>query len=102
MAYASQTARNAASRCCRAIANRLGEVMEEKHHRIDRPRSSRNFKAEFIDFLNRRFADYAEFEFSRMTGRPGFPLGTAFLGHSLPPRPFFHPSLAFIFVCFTG
>ena len=35
----------------------------EHHQRRRQADANRNFKAEFIDFLNRRFADYAEFEF---------------------------------------
>lgn len=46
-----------------AISSRLGEVMEENIITTVGPDPSRNYKAEFIDFLNRRFTDYAEFEF---------------------------------------
>ena len=37
--------------------------MEENIISVVGPDPNRNFKAEFIDFLNRRFADYAEFDF---------------------------------------
>ncbi len=46
-----------------AVSNRLGEVMEENILDAVGPDPNRNYKAEFIDFLNRRFDDYAEFEF---------------------------------------
>ena len=46
-----------------AVSKRLGEVMEENILDAVGPDPNRNYKAEFIDFLNRRFADYAEFEF---------------------------------------
>lgn len=62
MAYSSQTPERRAD-VLQAIANRLGEVMEENIVESVGPDPGRNFKAEFIDFLNRRFADYAEFEF---------------------------------------
>lgn len=62
MAYSSQTPERRAD-VLQAIANRLGEVMKENIIESVGSDPSRNFKAEFIDFLNRRFADYAEFEF---------------------------------------
>ncbi|MFO7541996.1 MAG: hypothetical protein R6W97_04170 [Thiobacillus sp.] len=46
-----------------AVSNRLGELMEENILSVAGPDANRNFKAEFIDFLNRRFEDYSEFEF---------------------------------------
>jgi hypothetical protein len=46
-----------------AESNRLGELMEENIISVAGPDANRNFKAEFIDFLNRRFEDYSEFEF---------------------------------------
>ena len=46
-----------------AVSNRLGELMEENIISVAGPDGNRNFKAEFIDFLNRRFEDYSEFEF---------------------------------------
>ncbi len=46
-----------------AVSNRLGELMEENIISVAGPDANRNFKAEFIDFLNRRFEDYSEFEF---------------------------------------
>jgi len=62
MAYASLTPERRVA-VLQAIANRLGEVMEENIISVVGPDPGRNFKAELIDFLNRRFADYAEFEF---------------------------------------
>ena len=46
-----------------AVSNRLGEVMQENIIEVVGTDATRNYKAEFIDFLNRRFNDYAEFEF---------------------------------------
>ena len=46
-----------------AVSNRLGEVMQENIIEMIGTDATRNYKAEFIDFLNRRFNDYAEFEF---------------------------------------
>jgi hypothetical protein len=46
-----------------AVSSRLGELMEENIISVAGPDANRNFKAEFIDFLNRRFEDYSEFEF---------------------------------------
>ena len=46
-----------------AVSNRLGELMEENIISVAGPDGNRNFKAEFIEFLNRRFEDYSEFEF---------------------------------------
>jgi len=37
--------------------------MEENIIEAVGPDPTRNYKAEFVDFLNRRFTDYAEFEF---------------------------------------
>jgi hypothetical protein len=46
-----------------AVSNRLGEVMQENIIEMIGTDATRNYKAEFIEFLNRRFNDYAEFEF---------------------------------------
>ena len=46
-----------------SVSNRLGEVMQENIIEMIGTDATRNYKAEFIDFLNRRFNDYAEFEF---------------------------------------
>ena len=46
-----------------AVSNRLGEIMQENIITTVGPDPDRNFKQEFIDFLNRRFEDYSEFEF---------------------------------------
>lgn len=46
-----------------AVSNRLGEIMQENIITTVGPDPERNFKQEFIDFLNRRFEDYSEFEF---------------------------------------
>ena len=46
-----------------AVSNRLGEVMEENIISVVDKDATRNYKAEFIDFLNRRFNEYAEFDF---------------------------------------
>ena len=46
-----------------AVSNRLGEVMQENIIEMVGTDATRNYKAEFIDFLNRRFNDYAEFDF---------------------------------------
>lgn len=62
MAYATLTPERRVA-VLQAISTRLGEVMEENIISVVGPDPSRNFKAEFIDFLNRRFNDYAEFEF---------------------------------------
>ena len=62
MAYATLTPERRVA-VLQAISTRLGEVMEENIISVVGPDPTRNFKAEFIDFLNRRFADYAEFEF---------------------------------------
>ena len=62
MAYAS-LAPERRTAVLQAIAIRLGEVMEENIISMVGPDPNRNFKAEFIDFLNRRFNDYAEFDF---------------------------------------
>jgi hypothetical protein len=62
MAYAELTPERRTA-VLQAMSTRLGEVMEENIISVVGPDASRNFKAEFIDFLNRRFNDYAEFEF---------------------------------------
>ena len=46
-----------------AVSNRLGEVMEKNVRELIGKDDPRNYKQEFIDFLNRRFNVYAEFEF---------------------------------------
>ena len=46
-----------------AVSHRLGEVMEQNVHSMVGKNDGRDYKKEFIDFLNRRFAEYAEFEF---------------------------------------
>jgi hypothetical protein len=46
-----------------ALSNKLGEVMEQNVREVVGKDDPRNYKQEFIDFLNRRFADYSEFEF---------------------------------------
>lgn len=46
-----------------AVSNRLGDIMQENIISMVGPDANRNYKQEFIDFLNRRFNDYAEFEF---------------------------------------
>jgi len=46
-----------------AVSHRLGEVMEQNVHSMVGKDDGRDYKKEFIDFLNRRFAEYAEFEF---------------------------------------
>jgi len=62
MAYATLSPERRIS-VLQAISNRLGEVMEENIIEAIGTDATRNYKAEFIDFLNRRFNDYAEFEF---------------------------------------
>jgi len=62
MAYASLPAERRTA-VLQTVANRLGEVMAENIISTVGADSGRDFKAEFIDFLNRRFADYAEVEF---------------------------------------
>ena len=62
MAYASLTPDRRAA-VLQAMSSRLGEVMQENILEVVGAEPGRNYKAEFIDFLNRRFADYAEFEF---------------------------------------
>ena len=62
MAYASLTPERRTA-VLQAVANRLGEVMEQNVREVVGKNDPRNYKQEFIDFLNRRFADYAEFEF---------------------------------------
>ncbi|MBN8771858.1 MAG: hypothetical protein J0I46_09890 [Thiobacillus sp.] len=63
MAYATLTPERRIA-VLQAVANRLGEVMEQNVREVVGKNDPRNYKQEFIDFLNRRFADYAEFEFS--------------------------------------
>lgn len=46
-----------------AVSHRLGEVMEQNVHSMVGKDDGRDYKKEFIDFLNRRFAEYAAFEF---------------------------------------
>ncbi len=46
-----------------AVSKRLGEIMQENIISTVGPDGNRDFKAEFIDFLNRRFEDYSAFEF---------------------------------------
>ena len=46
-----------------AVSHRLGEVMEQNVHSMVGKDDGRDYKKEFIDFLNRRFVEYAEFEF---------------------------------------
>ena len=46
-----------------AVSHRLGEVMEQNVHSMVGKDDGRDYKKEFIDFLNRRFAEYAVFEF---------------------------------------
>jgi hypothetical protein len=62
MAYATQTPERRAA-VLQAMSTRLAEVMRDNILEVMGPDGNRDFKAEFIDFLNRRFADYAEFEF---------------------------------------
>ncbi len=62
MAYATLTPERRIA-ILQAVSNRLGELMEENIISVAGPDGNRNFKAEFIDFLNRRFEDYSEFEF---------------------------------------
>lgn len=62
MAYATLTPERRIA-VLQAVANRLGEVMEQNVREVVGKNDPRNYKQEFIDFLNRRFADYAEFEF---------------------------------------
>ena len=46
-----------------AVSHRLGEVMEQNVHSMVGKDDGRDYKKEFIDFLNRRFEEYAAFEF---------------------------------------
>jgi len=46
-----------------AVSHRLGEVMEQNVHSMVGKDDGRDYKKEFIDFLNRRFVEYGEFEF---------------------------------------
>jgi hypothetical protein len=62
MAYATLPPERRAA-VLQAVSNRLAEVMELNVREVVGKDDPRNYKQEFIDFLNRRFADYAEFEF---------------------------------------
>ncbi len=46
-----------------AVSHRLAEVMEQNVHSMVGTGDGRDYKKEFIEFLNRRFAEYAAFEF---------------------------------------
>ncbi|NDP46941.1 MAG: hypothetical protein GZ085_00855 [Sulfuriferula multivorans] len=62
MAYASLAPERRLA-VLQAVSNRLGEVMEQNVREMVGKDDPRNYKQEFIDFLNRRFDVYAEFEF---------------------------------------
>jgi hypothetical protein len=62
MAYGSLPAEKRVA-VLEAMSRRLAEVMEENIISVVGPDPTRNYKAEFIDFLNRRFNEYAEFDF---------------------------------------
>ncbi|OGU21523.1 MAG: hypothetical protein A2580_15705, partial [Hydrogenophilales bacterium RIFOXYD1_FULL_62_11] len=62
MAYASLSPERRLA-VLQAVSNRLGEVMEQNVREVVGKDDPRNYKQEFIDFLNRRFAEYGEFEF---------------------------------------
>jgi hypothetical protein len=62
MAYASLSPERRMA-VLQAVSNRLGEIMEQNVREVVGKDDPRNYKQEFIDFLNRRFADYSEFEF---------------------------------------
>lgn len=62
MAYATLTPERRIA-VLQAVSNRLGEVMEENIREVVGKDDPRNYKQEFIDFLNKRFEEYAEFEF---------------------------------------
>ena len=62
MAYATLSSERRMA-VLQAVSLRLAEVMEQNIHSMVGPNDGRNYKQEFIDFLNRRFAEYAEFEF---------------------------------------
>jgi hypothetical protein len=62
MAYATLTPERRIA-VLQAVSNRLGEVMEENVREVVGKNDPRNYKQEFIDFLNKRFDEYAEFEF---------------------------------------
>jgi hypothetical protein len=62
MAYASLSPERRMA-VLQAVSNRLGEVMEQNVREVVGKDDPRNYKQEFIDFLNRRFTDYSEFEF---------------------------------------
>ena len=62
MAYASLPPERRVA-VLQAVSLRLAEVMEQNIHSMVGKDDGRDYKKEFIDFLNRRFAEYAEFEF---------------------------------------
>lgn len=62
MAYATLTPERRIA-VLQAVSLRLAEVMEQNIHSMVGKDDGRDYKKEFIDFLNRRFAEYAEFEF---------------------------------------
>ncbi len=62
MAYATLTPERRIA-VLQAVSNRLGEVMEENVREVVGKNDPRNYKQEFIDFLNKRFEEYAEFDF---------------------------------------
>jgi hypothetical protein len=62
MAYATLTPERRIA-VLQAVSNRLGEVMEENVREVVGKNDPRNYKQEFIDFLNKRFNEYAEFDF---------------------------------------
>jgi hypothetical protein len=62
MAYTTQTPERRAA-VLQAMGARLAEVMRDSILEAIGPDGERDFKAEFVEFLNRRFGDYAEFEF---------------------------------------
>jgi hypothetical protein len=62
MAYASLSPERRMA-VLQAVSNRLGEVLEQNVREVVGKDDPRNYKQEFIDFLNRRFVDYSEFEF---------------------------------------
>ena len=62
MAYATLSSERRMA-VLQAVSLRLAEVMEQNIHSMVGKDDGRDYKKEFIDFLNRRFAEYAEFEF---------------------------------------
>ena len=62
MAYATLSSERRMA-VLQAVSLRLAEVMEQNIHTMVGKDDGRDYKKEFIDFLNRRFAEYAEFEF---------------------------------------